>query len=165
MRKFIKFILLAFILTLGVVGICSCERMHFYEDPVDSVIEKKVDDYLPEATRKMYTFSSPTDALLYKSERITQLQIDSVFCNLSDQTIASICAVLKKQQSSFGISDIVYEYKANARIYDALPPDINTEKIISSQLQGLPITKTDTLTINLNDQNKYESSRSTIPKQ
>ena len=49
------------------------------------------------------------------------MEFDSIFCNLSDQELANICAVLAKQQSQFSISDIVYEYRANKRIYSALP--------------------------------------------
>ena len=124
MKSFIKGMLL---FILGVVMVAtavttvSCDKAKREFTPPDSVFQNRIDAYLPIAMQKLYTFESPTDAILYKQERQRQLEFDSIFCNLSDQELANICAVLAKQQSQFSISDIVYEYRANKRIYSALP--------------------------------------------
>jgi hypothetical protein len=124
MKNFIRFVLFsalgALLIAVSVLT-TSCDRAKREFTPPDSVFQNRIDAYLPIAMQKLYTFESPTDAILYKQERQRQLEFDSIFCNLSDQELANICAVLTKQQSQFSISDIVYEYKANKRIYSALP--------------------------------------------
>lgn len=124
MKNFIRFVLFsalgALLIAVSVLT-TSCDRAKREFTPPDSVFENRIDSYLPIAMQKLYTFDSPTDAILYKQERQRQLEFDSIFCSLSDQDLANICAVLAKQQSQFSISDIVYEYRANRRIYSALP--------------------------------------------
>lgn len=124
MKNFIRFVLFsalgALLIAVSVLT-TSCDRAKREFTPPDSVFQNRIDAYLPIAMQKLYTFESPTDAILYKQERQRQLEFDSIFCNLSDQELANICAVLTKQQSQFSISDIVYEYRANKRIYSALP--------------------------------------------
>lgn len=126
MKKFIKyfmFLLLGTLLITTAITTASCDKAKRELTPPDSVFQNRIDAYLPIAMQKMYEFDSPTDVVLYKQERLRQLQFDSIFTSLPDQTLANICAVLSKQQSKYGISDIVYEYNANRRIYSALPPD------------------------------------------
>lgn len=119
--KFMMFFVIGAIMVATAITTASCDKAKREFTPPDSVFQNRIDAYLPIAMQKLYTFESPTDAILYKQERQRQLEFDSIFCNLSDQELANICAVLAKQQSQFSISDIVYEYRANKRIYSALP--------------------------------------------
>lgn len=124
MKKFLKYFLFLFIgavLVATAIATSSCDRARREFTPPDSVFQNRMDAYLPVALQKITEFNNPTDAVLYKQERCRQLEFDSIFCKLSDQELANICSVLAKNQSTFGISDIVYEYKANKRIYSALP--------------------------------------------
>lgn len=126
MKKFIKCIMLSLIygmLFCAVASVTSCNKIRQEITPPDSVFQKRVDQYLPIAMQKLYEFSDPVDVMLYKQERLRQLEADSIITSLSDQTLSNICAVLSKQQKTYGVSDIVYEYKANKRIYSALPEE------------------------------------------
>lgn len=123
MKKFIKFLMFALIGVLLIstaITATSCDRVRDRALP-DSIFENKVDSYLPIAMQKMYEFDNPVDVILYKQERLRQLEADSIITGLSDQTLSNICTVLGKQQKTYGISDIVYEYQSNKRIYGALP--------------------------------------------
>lgn len=121
MKKFILMFALIGVLLIGTaITTTSCDRVRDRALP-DSIFENKVDSYLPIAMQKMYEFDNPVDVMLYKQERLRQLEADSIITSLSDQTLSNICSVLGKQQKTYGISDIVYEYRANARIYSALP--------------------------------------------
>ena len=126
MKTFIKYLMFALIgllLVAGSLTITSCDKIKQEITPPDSVFQKQVDEYLPIAMQKLYEFSDPIDVMLYKQERLRQLEADSIITSLSDQTLSNICSVLGKQQKTYGISDIVYEYKANKRIYSALPEE------------------------------------------
>lgn len=126
MKRFIKCIMLSLIcgmLFCAVASVASCNKIRQEITPPDSVFQKQVDAYLPIAMQKLYEFSDPVDVMLYKQERLRQLEADSIITSLSDQTLSNICAVLSKQQKTYGVSDIVYEYKANKRIYSALPEE------------------------------------------
>lgn len=124
MKKFIKYLMFALIGGLfitGMVTTTSCEKIREEITPPDSVFKQQVDEYLPIALQKMYEFDNPTDVIAYQQERRRQLEFDSILLTLPDQTIANICTVLGRQQKVYGISDIVYEYRTNKRIYSALP--------------------------------------------
>ena len=126
MKRFIKYLMFTLIGGLLVAGsliTTSCDKIKQEITPPDSVFQKQVDQYLPIAMQKLYEFSDPIDVMLYKQERLRQLEADSIITSLSDQTLSNICAVLSKQQKTYGVSDIVYEYKANKRIYSALPEE------------------------------------------
>lgn len=126
MKRFIKYLMFALIgglLVAGSLTATSCNKIKQEITPPDSVFQKQVDQYLPIAMQKLYEFSDPVDVMLYKQERLRQLEADSIITSLSDQTLSNICAVLSKQQKTYGVSDIVYEYKANKRIYSALPEE------------------------------------------
>lgn len=126
MKRFIKCIMLSLIcgmLFCAVASVTSCNKIRQEITPPDSVFQKQVDQYLPIAMQKLYEFSDPVDVMLYKQERLRQLEADSIITSLSDQTLSNICSVLGKQQKTYGVSDIVYEYKANKRIYSALPEE------------------------------------------
>ena len=136
MKKFIKYLMFALIgglLIAGIVTTTSCERIKEEIAPPDSIFKQQVDEYLPIALQKMYEFDSPTDVIAYQQERRRQLEFDSILLTLPDQTIANICTVLGKQQKTYGISDIIYEYRANKRIYSALP-----ETPLPSMQQSVP---------------------------
>ena len=126
------FFLIGALLITAVATTSSCDRAKREFTPPDSVFQNKIDSYLPIAMQKLYIFDGPMDAIGYRQERLRQLEFDSIFLQLSDQDLANICAVLAKQQKQFSISDIVYEYKANRRIYSALPetplPESEPEK-------------------------------------
>lgn len=124
MKKFIKYLMFALIGGLfitGMVTTTSCEKIREEITPPDSVFKQQVDEYLPIALQKMYEFDNPADVIAYQQERRRQLEFDSILLTLQDQTIANICTVLGRQQKTYGLSDIVYEYRTNKRIYSALP--------------------------------------------
>lgn len=121
MKKFIKLFTLLFVGACMIATTTSCDQFRQEFTPPDSVFQDKIDAYLPVAMQKMYEFDNSIDVVLYKQERLRQLETDSIFTSLTDQQLSNISAVLLKQQKKFGINDIVYEYKANKRIYSALP--------------------------------------------
>jgi hypothetical protein len=127
MKQFIKFMMGVILFTLILAGLQSCNG-HRPRIPIDDQeFQDKLDQFLPEALKNVYAFSDITDVIIYKQERSTQNYIDSVFLTMTDQEVANVVAVLKKQQSSFGVSDIVYEYTSNRRIYGSLPDNKKEE--------------------------------------
>ena len=135
MKKWINFIM-GFVL-IAAASICStsCDRVRQTDE---QAFEAMLEEHLPKALQNVYTFSDVNDVILYKHERVSQLFTDSVFTSLSDQEIANVVSVLKKQQDTFGVSDIVYEYRANQRIYSNLP-DANTSSPTTTEQPDPPV--------------------------
>lgn len=121
--KYLLFAILSAILVATSASLVGCNQVRREITPPDSVFQQQIDSYLPIALQKMYEFSDPVDVISYRNERLKQIEADDIICTLSDQTLANICSVLSRQQNTFGISDIVYEYKQNRRIYDGLPEE------------------------------------------
>ena len=121
--KYLLFAMLGAILVATSASLVGCNQVRREITPPDSVFQKQIDQYLPVAMQKMYEFTDPVDVISYRNERLRQLEADNIICGLSDQTLANICSVLSRQQKTFGVSDIVYEYKTNRRIYDGLPEE------------------------------------------
>lgn len=152
MKRFIKFMLGAFVFALACVStstITSCSRP---SNPTDKWFKEKLDQHLPQAMQNLYSFEDVTDVMLYKQERGTQLYIDSVFTSMTDQEVANVVSVLKKEQTKFGVSDIVYEYNANRRIYQNLPtstPSTTDQPTITQQNQPDPPVATNDSSIKI----------------
>ena len=121
--KYLMFAILGAVLIATSASLVGCNQVRREITPPDSVFQHQIDSYLPVAMQKLYEFSDPVDVISYRNERLRQLEADDIICGLSDQTLANICSVLSRQQKTFGISDIVYEYKTNKRIYDGLPEE------------------------------------------
>ena len=136
------FAILGAVLIATSASLVGCNQVRREITPPDSVFQKQIDSYLPIALQKMYEFTDPVDVISYRNERLRQLEADDIICGLSDQTLANICSVLSRQQKTFGVSDIVYEYKTNRRIYDGLPEEpvatipIPTDSVPSVQVQS-----------------------------
>lgn len=151
MKKFIKYLMSFFLgaLILAGSGMCQSCRDHRPRIPIDDEeFQEKLDKYLPSAMQNMYSFEDVTDVMLYKQERSAQHFIDSVFISMSDQEVANVVTVLKKEQpnrSRFGVSDIVYEYRAGQRIYSNLP-DPSSETTSKSEQPDPPVAATDSTT-------------------
>lgn len=152
MKKFLKYLMSFFLFALILAGSGMCQscrdrRPHIPID--DEEFQEKLDKYLPSAMQNMYSFEDVTDVMLYKQERSTQHFIDSVFINMSDQEVANVVTVLKKEQpnrSRFGVSDIVYEYRAGQRIYSNLPDPSSPETTSKSEQPDPPVAATDSAT-------------------
>ena len=132
----------------GIATFSSCDRFQDRMTPEEDSVKfiEKIAAALPAAMQKAYTFDDITDVMSYRLERQRQAQYDSVFINLSDQTISNIVSVLSKSKSNYTISDIVNEYSMNRRVYDGLP-DADKEPdppLIEQEIEFAALTPPDT---------------------
>ena len=141
MKKFLKFVMGLALFTLIIAGSGMCQSCHRHGIPIDDEeFKEKLDQYLPEAIQNVYAFDDVTDVLLYKQERSNQAFVDSVFGELSDQEVANVVSVLKKQKDGkIRVSDIVYEYNANKRIYSNLPSAPSTPSTTDKEQPDPPV--------------------------
>jgi hypothetical protein len=136
MKKFIKFSMGLILLTLMVVGAGTCQscQRHRYHIP-DEEFKDKLDQFLPEALKNVSAFTDVTDVMIYRQNAEWNHYVDSVFLQMTDQEIANVFSVLRKQMETVRITDIVHEYNSNRRIYRNLP-SAKDEKILESELQN-----------------------------
>lgn len=68
-------------------------------------------------------FNDITDAIIHRDLLVSSYVSDSIFCKMSDETIANIYTVLKNKEHNGVITqhDITDEYLVNSNIYNNLP--------------------------------------------
>lgn len=144
MKKFVEWCLSA-LLAAGLVlavgtGINACSERglgsYIIKGPSTydvTDVESSVENYLNP------TLSTFDEVLAYQIVKTSTFAQDSVFRCMSEDTINKVVSVLKKDNSTFTVSDIVGTYLANRTIYDNTPPSVidstsksTTEKPVAS---------------------------------
>lgn len=153
MKKFLKLftlLLLGLCVIGGIATFSSCDKIkdELKTEPDSAKFVEMVAKALPAAMQQMYTFDDVTDVMSYRQERLRQARYDSVLLKLPDQTIANVVSVLSKSSPTYTITDIVYEYYCNQRVYDGLPSEDNKQPdppLIEESVEFAALTPPDTV--------------------
>ena len=132
------------IASLVTIGISSCGKKDVFglshedrvtEEYVDSTVAAGVQNYINPL------FNDVDEVLTFRTKYLEGQAIDDVFNTMPEEVLKNVASVCIKREGHVSNRGIVYEYRANADVYNNLPKSDSTKPVIppsSSSAGGQP---------------------------
>ena len=125
MRKFRSFIggylLILLIAAIGLIACCGCENLGIKKT---EVIDKEYADSIIAESIQNYTnplFMSVDEAIEFRNLTVDSNTIDQAFLEMPEDVLRNVVSVCLKRDGYASKRSIIYEYRANAEVYNNLP--------------------------------------------
>lgn len=116
------YLLILFMLAVACIACCtSCDKLGVVKT---EVIDKEYADSIIAESISNYTnplFSSVEEALEFRSLTIDAQIIDNEFLEIPEDILRNVTSVCLKRDGYASKRSIIYEYRANAEVYNNLP--------------------------------------------
>ena len=120
------YFLILFMLAVACIACCtSCDKLGVVKT---EVIDKEYADSIIAESISNYTnplFSSVEEALEFRSLTIDAQIIDNEFLEMPEDILRNVTSVCLKRDGYASKRSIIYEYRANAEVYNNLPKSQN----------------------------------------
>ena len=120
------YFLILFMLAAACIACCtSCNKLRMIQS---EVIDKEYADSIIAESIQNYTnplFSSVEEALEFRSLTIDAQIIDNEFLEMPEDILRNVTSVCLKRDGYASKRSIIYEYRANAEVYNNLPKSQN----------------------------------------
>ena len=132
------------IASLVTIGVSSCGKRDIFglgardaaiEEYVDSTVAAGVQNYINPL------FNDVDEVLTFRTKYLEGQAIDDVFNTMPEEVLKNVASVCIKREGHVSKRGIVYEYRANANIYNNLPKSDSTKSVLppsSSSAGGQP---------------------------
>ena len=137
MRKFLYCLGVLAIASLMSIGFNSCGKNDVFglnhedrvtEEYVDSTVAAGVQNYINPL------FNSVDDVLAFRTKYLEGQAIDDVFNTMPENVLKNVASVCIKREGHVSKRGIVYEYRANANVYNNLPSPDSTKTSTNTQV-------------------------------
>lgn len=137
MKKFLYCLGVLIIASLVTIGISSCGKKDVFglgsgdrvtEEYVDSTVAAGVQNYINPL------FNDVDEVLAFRTKYFEGQAIDDVFNTMPEEVLKNVASVCIKREGHVSKRGIVYEYQANADIYNNLPKSDSTKTSTSTQV-------------------------------
>ena len=121
------------IASLVTIGISSCGKKDVFglssgdrvtEEYVDSTVAAGVQNYINPL------FNDVDEVLTFRTKYLEGQAIDDVFNTMPEEVLKNVASVCIKREGHVSKRGIVYEYRANANIYNNLPKSDSTKSVL-----------------------------------
>ena len=135
MKKFLYCLGVLLIASLVTIGISSCGKKDVFglgsgdrvtEEYVDSTVAAGVQNYINPL------FNDVDEVLTFRTKYLEGQAIDDVFNTMPEEVLKNVASVCIKREGHVSKRGIVYEYRANADIYNNLPKSDSTKTSTSA---------------------------------
>lgn len=137
MKKFLYCLGVLLIASLVTIGISSCGKKDVFglshedrvtEEYVDSTIAAGVQNYINPL------FNNVDEVLTFRAKYLEGQAIDDVFNTMPEEVLKNVASVCIKREGHVSKRGIVYEYRANADVYNNLPKSDSTKTSSNTQV-------------------------------
>lgn len=137
MKKFLYCLGVLLIASLVTIGISSCGKKDVFglgsgdrvtEEYVDSTVAAGVQNYINPL------FNDVDEVLTFRTKYLEGQAIDDVFNTMPEEVLKNVASVCIKREGHVSKRGIVYEYRANADIYNNLPKSDSTKTSSNTQV-------------------------------
>lgn len=137
MKKFLYCLGVLLIASLVTIGINSCGKNDVFglgsgdrvtEEYVDSTVAAGVQNYINPL------FNDVDEVLTFRTKYLEGQAIDDVFNTMPEEVLKNVASVCIKREGHVSKRGIVYEYRANANIYNNLPSSDSTKTSADTQV-------------------------------
>ena len=156
------------IASLVTIGVSSCGKSDIFglgardaaiEEYVDSTVAAGVQNYVNPV------FNTVDDVLTFRTKYLEGQAIDDVFNTMPEEVLKNVASVCIKREGHVSKRGIVYEYRANANIYNNLPSPDSTKTsantpvppTVSNSAGGQPY-RPDTVPMNETKYNQHDTT-------